>query len=292
MHREKQSIIFNLFLYGPPGCGRNTFLQWIVQNENLLDANFLRAIKTQQEHIRTQLNSYMKTLKDLPGTIKHNLQNFIQQETFEEAKTYFEISSYRIRQLCKAYDEELNRTIKKAITNLQKSAESTVKTSKTFSYLDLVGSSSNLIYRIHYSNYSDPTPIDLSSFLPQIDGLIFIWDCQQRIEENIRVFELVTDNLPPDTQTPLVIALNKVDLPHNINSTDIQQLLSQARYEKKLQTTLYSDAVIKELSIFETVATQGSNIKRIIRNLVLMIGVKNQTEIAKLRNLLIQEVQP
>lgn len=291
MHREKQSLILNLFLYGPPGCGRNTFLQWIVQNENLLDANFLKAIEKEQAQIRTLLNTHMKTLKDLPGTIKGNLRDFIENETFDEAKTYYEISSYRIRELCKAYDEELNRVISKSISHIQNSAETVVKKDQTFSYVDIVGSLPHIVYRIHYCNYSAPTPIELNNFLPQIDGLIFIWDTQQRIEENTRVFELLLDNLPPDAQTPLVFALNKVDLPHNINSADIHQLLSAARYEKRFQTTFFTDALFREITIFETIGIQGLNIKRLISNVIRMIVVKKQPEIAKLQNLLFQEIQ-
>ncbi|MHA1267624.1 MAG: ADP-ribosylation factor-like protein [Candidatus Helarchaeota archaeon] len=289
MHREKQSIILNILLFGLPGCGRNTFLQWIVQNENLLDANFLKAIENEKDAIRTHINQYMRNIKNMPGAIKAELNKFIDQDEFEECRRYFEIAKYRLQEIIKAYDEELQKIIQRSIFKLQNSRPSPVE-DQTFSYIDIAGTA-QITYRIHYCNYQIPTPIELSTFLPVIDGIIFVWDSQQDIEKNLESFELLLDNLTPNAHTPLIIALNKVDLPHQVNSTDLRQLLSQAKYEAKFQTTLFSDSIYRELTIFETVANQGVNLKSLINNIKRMIILKNSTAIVKLQNLIIQEVQ-
>ena len=291
MHKENQVIVLNIFLHGPLDSGRNTFLQWLVQNENLLDANFLKSIEYEQKQLRAQINRYMRALKELPRTIKQNLDKLIQEQKFEEANTYFEISSYRIQELCRAYDGELNRYTKKSIKKLQDSRLKTIGRDQTFSSIDIVGSIPNMIYRIHYNIGPPPNQIELNTFLSTIDGLIFIWNVQSGIKENINVFEELLNNLPPNARVPLVIALNKVDLPHTITSADVRHLLTQARYEEKLRTTLLPDTLSQELTIFETVGTQGISIKNVIRSVVRIIVAKNRSQIQELTNLLYQEVQ-
>lgn len=290
MHREKKSIIINILLFGLPSCGRNTFLQWIVENENLLDANFMKAIQQELESVRTQINDYMRSLKNLPSIVKMELQNLIDSEKYEEVMRCF--SEYRgeIQESVRNFDLELSEVVDGTIKKLQTYDEEVEARTQTFSYLDIAGTA-QITYRIHYYNYSVPTPFELSNFLTVIDGIIFIWDSQLEINKNLEIFELLLNNLVPGAQIPLIIALNKVDLPHNINTTDIHQLLSQAKYEAKLQTTLFSDAVFHELTIFETIATQGVNLKHLINNIKRMIVLKNTAEIARLQSLTLQEVE-
>lgn len=291
VHRENQTIIFNLYLFGPPASGRRTFIQWLADNENLLDANFLKSIENERKQLRRQVNGYMRNLKDLPRMLKQNLIHLIQNENFTEAKTYFDIATYRIQELCRAYDRELERQTEKSIKYLQSERNKIIDEDEACSSLDIVGSKKDIIYRIHYDKKIPSNLIELTTFLSSIDGIIFIWDVSRRIEVNLDIFKELLENLPPNVQYPLVIALNKMDLPHTISTDDVYRLLTHIRYEEKLQTSLFTDTMFQDLTIFETVGTQGHNLRNIVRSLVRMIVIKNQAKIQELQNLLYSEVQ-
>ncbi len=291
VHGENQTIVFNLYLFGLPGSGRQTFIQWLIQNENLLDANFLKSIEEEQKILQEQINKYRYDLNSLIHKLKENLDNFIEEKKFEDANAYFGAAHYRIQETCQAYDEDLNYMIKKSLKNLQSLKNNATRNEGAFFSLDIVGSQKDIIYRIYYNNKkSAPNKIEFNNFLSTIDGLIFIWDISRKIEDNLDVFKEFLENLPPNFQYPLVIALNKIDLPHSINPTDIHHLLTHIRYEERFQTNLFKDTLFQDLTIFETIGIQGLNIRNIIRSLVRMIVIKNHTKIQQLQNLLYQEV--
>lgn len=292
-HRENQLIVFNILLHGAPGSGKKTFLNWLVQNGNLLDANFLKTIELERKQLISQVNRHMRKLKELPRLLKQNLDELIQKNQFEEAETYFEIAGYRIQELCKSYDHEINRSIEKSVNKLQNSKfNAGASVSNSFSSVDIVGSSPNMIYRIYYINTPPPDLIELNTFLLSIDGIIFLWDAQwERIEENSEVFEELLNNLPLNNRYPLVIALNKTDLPHTIRSEDTQRLLTEIQFEEKLQTTFFTDTIYSGITIFETVSTLGMNLKKVLMNCIRMITNQKQTEIQEFQKLLFQEVR-
>ncbi|MHA1652229.1 MAG: hypothetical protein ACTSYB_18760 [Candidatus Helarchaeota archaeon] len=284
-HRESSTIVFNIFLHGPPGSGRRTFLHWLIEHSNILDANFLKSIEHEYKQLQNQITNYMKRLKDMPRILKQTLDSFLQDKNkFDEAKRYFEIASYQIRELCRSYDEEINRCIERAIRTLQTSQEKPPSLeAELFSSIDLVGSSANIIYRIHYISDITPNVLELTNFLSLMDGLIFIWDAERdRVEENLHVFEELIDSLPPNQQYPLIIALNKVDLPNTIRAEDLRRLITQIQFEEKLQTSLFSDTPYHGLTIFETIAPQGVNVRYVLKNCVRMIYSSKQTQIHKL----------
>ncbi len=293
MLRENQTIVFNIFLHGPPASGRRTILNWLVEHGSILDMNFLKAIQFKQAKMTAQINDYMKRLKDLPRLLKHSLDVLIRgdEPKIEEAKTYYEVSSLQIRELIKSYDEEINREIIQSVKNLLDQKPKTQLGEKDhFSFVDIVGSSPNMIYRIHYVNKNIPGAIEFDNFLSGIDGLIFVWDAQmERLEENSQVFEELLDNLPNNKQYPLVIALNKSDLPRTIKYHDLIRILAGLQFEEKLQTTLFNDSVYSGLTVFETIGLTGVSLKNILMNCVRMITNRNQELIQELREIIIQE---
>ncbi len=293
-HREKQTIVFKIYLFGCPASGQKTFLQFLLHNWNLLDAAFKKSIESERSQLTSQINTYMQNLKELPSDLKRNLNELIESGQYDEARQYYEVCSYRIQQLCRSYDVEINRFMDISVKKLQSSKlNNQDPENASFSFVDLVGSTPNLLYRIYFTNQSKPDPLELNTFLSGIDGLIFIWDAQRaRLEENSRVFQALINNLPLRHQYPLVIALNKVDLPDTLRSEDLRRLLTQIQFEKRLQTTLFTEDLYPGLTIFETAATQGLNLKKVIRNCVRMIYNKFQDQIKELnRQILMPEVQ-
>ena len=119
--RENQTIVFNIFLHGPLGSGRRTILNHLMTNSNILDANFVKAIQHNHKQLSMQINEYIKRIKDMPRLLKKNLNDLIDTDDetkFDEAKTYYEVSSFQIRELIKSYDEEIGRCITKSINTL------------------------------------------------------------------------------------------------------------------------------------------------------------------------------
>ncbi|HUY01553.1 MAG TPA: hypothetical protein VMV49_18460 [Candidatus Deferrimicrobium sp.] len=291
MLRENQFIVFNIFLYGSSGSGRNSFLHFIVENRNLLDANFLEYIESEKKKLKQIIDSYISNIKELPPEIKRNIDHLFCQKQDEEAKTYFEIASYQIQEMIKAYDEELNKLINESIIKfINQKSDSSFENEMTFSSIDITGSIPNVIFRIHYTNKDPPDLLELNNFLSTIDGLIFIWDAQRGlIEANIQSFQYLFEALPVNTQIPLVFALNKIDLPHIIHTEDLRQLISQVQFEEKLQTSILTDSIFQELTIFETIATQGYHVNQVLMNCFRMVVLKNQAKIQEIQNILRQE---
>lgn len=291
-YRENSVIVFNIFLCGSPGVGKKSFIQWFVENGNLLDANFLNSIKLENEILTDRINLYVTNIKEYPRLIKRTVDELIQNRQFKEAETYFEIAKYRIYDLINSYDKEINRSIKKSLNDLKTSNLKKIEKNEIFSFIDVVGSTPSMIYRIFYPTEIIPSSFELSNFLSSMDGLIFIWDAQRnRIEENYSTFQQIFNELAPNTQIPLIIALNKVDLPNTLRTEDLRHLLAALQFEEKLQTSLFSDSVFHELTIFETEGIQGINIHQVLKNCVRIIVLKHKSKIQELRSLLYQEAQ-
>ncbi|MDD1778792.1 MAG: ADP-ribosylation factor-like protein [Candidatus Helarchaeota archaeon] len=290
--RENQTIVFNIFLYGPQGSGKKTFIQWFVQNGNLLDANFLKSIKIKHEKLTNQITKYLDRIRDLPRLIKKNIDELIQNQQYKEAEAYFEESKSKVFDLIKISDQEIDKSVAESLTEL-KIAKSEVKTDNNlFSFIDIVGSTPSMIYRIYYPTDTLPNSLELSNFLSNMDGFIFIWDAQQtRIEDNQKAIQQIFTSLATNAQIPFVFALNKVDLPQSLRVADVRRLLAEFQFEEKVQTSFYSDSIFHELTIFETIGTRGINLTQVLRNCVRIIVLKNQAKIQELQSLLTQEEQ-
>ena len=263
-----------------------------MENGNLLDANFLKSIKLENDILTDRINHYITNIKEYPLLIKQNVDELIQNRQYEEAKTYFEIAKYRIYDLINSYEKEISKSVLKALIDLKASNELNMNKTDIFSFIDIVGSSPSMIYRIYYPTDEIPSSFELSNFLSSMDGLIFLWDAQRnRIEENYFAFQLIFNALLPNTQIPLIIALNKVDLPSALRTEDLRRLLAELQFEEKLQTSLFIDSIFHELTIFETEGTRGTNIHQVLRNCVRIIVLKYKTKIEELQLLLSQEAQ-
>jgi len=293
-HREKDTLIFKFYLFGCPGSGQKTFLQYLLYHWNSLDANFKKLIESERTQLILQINNYIQKLKNRPHDLKTHLRELLLQEKYEEARHYYEIYIHQIQQLCRIYDIELSRFMECSIRKLQSSKlNNPISETEIFSFIDLAGSATGLIYRIYFINKAEPETFELNNFLTGIDGLIFIWDAQRsRFEENSRVFKKLVNNLPLGKRYPLVIALNKIDLPDVIRSEDLRRTLTQIQFEKRLQTALFTEDLYPGLTIFETITTQGLNLKKVIRNCARMIYSLYHSQIQELnREALTQEVQ-
>jgi signal recognition particle receptor subunit beta len=289
-YRENSVIVFNIFLCGSQESGKKTFIHWFIENGNLPDANFLNSIKLENEILTDRINLYIKNIKEYPRLMKQSVDELIQNGQFKEAETYFEIAKYRIYDLINSYDKEINKSVKKSLNDLKSSNEIKMNANEPFSFIDVTGSTPSMIYRIYYPTDKIPSSFELSNFLSSMDGLIFIWDAQRNlIEENYLVFQQIFNELPPNTQMPLIIALNKVDLPNALRTEDLRRLLAELQFEERLQTSLFTDSIFHELTIFETVGIQGINIHQVLRNCVRMIVLKHKSKIQELRLLLVQE---
>lgn len=290
--RENQTIVFNIFCFGLPGSGKKTFIRWFVQNGNLLDANFLKSIKIKHEKLTNQIDKYTERIRDLPRLIKKNIDGLIQNQQYKEAEDYFEEAKSKISDLMKVADQEIDYFIAQSLTELN-AAKSEIKTANNlFAFIDIVGSTPSMIYRIYYPPDTLPNSLELGNFLSNIDGLIFIWDAQQaRIEENYKVIQQIFNSLTTNAQIPFVIALNKIDIPQSLRITDVRRLLTEFQFEEKVQTSLYSDSIFHDLTIFETIGTRGINLNQVLRNCVRLIVLKNQVKIQELQALLTQEGQ-
>jgi len=85
--------------------------------------------------------------------------------------------------------------------------------------------------------------------LQGVDGIIFVWDAQRGVwKDNIESFnELITILSRDLLKIPLVIMLNKSDLPGTITNENIQQLLTKAKVSGE---------------IMETSAINGKNVRK------------------------------
>jgi len=291
-YRENSVIVFNILLCGAQGCGKKTFIQWCIENGNLLDANFLKSIKLENEILTDRINQYIRNIKEYPRHVKQNIDELIGKRQFKEAEIYFEIAKYRIYDLINAYDKEINNSIVKSLNDLKSSNAKKMDKTDIISFIDIVGSTPSMIYRIYYPTDVIPASFELNNFLSLMDGLIFIWDAQRdRIEENYLAFQQIFNGLPPNIQIPLIIALNKVDLPDTIRVEDLRRLLAEFQFEEKLQTSLFIDSIFHELTIFETEGTRGINIHQVLKNCVRMIVLKYHIKIQELQLSLSQEAQ-
>lgn len=263
-----------------------------MENANLLDANFLKSIKVEKGTLTNRINESIRNIRELPRIIKQHIDELIQKDQYQEAETYFEIAKYRIYDLINSYDKEINRSVINSLNKLKVANKIKTDTKDILSSIDLVGSSPNMIYRIYYPNDVIPASFELSNFLASMDGLIFIWDAQQnRMEDNYLAFQQIFNELSPNTQIPLIIALNKVDLPGALRTADLRRLLAELQFEEKLQTSLFIDSVFHELTIFETEGTRGINIHQVLKNCARIIVLKNQNKIQELISLISQEAQ-
>ncbi len=290
--RENQTIVFKILLNGPVGSGKKTFIRWFVQNGNLLDANFLKSIKLKNERLASQINHNIENIRELPRLIKQNVEEIMQNKQYKEAEDYFEFAKGKVFDLIKTYDQEIDKSVTQSFTELKSSKSEAKSDNNLFSFIDIVGSTPSMIYRIYYPIDTLPSSLELSNFLSNMDGFIFIWDAQQtRIEENQKAIQQVFSSLPANAQTPFVFALNKVDLPQTLRVVDVRRLLAEYQFEEKVQTSFYMDSIFHELTIFETIGARGINLSQVLRNCVRLIVLKHQAKIQELQALLTQEVQ-
>ena len=290
--RENQTIVFKILLNGSVGSGKKTFIRWFVQNGNLLDANFLKSIKLKNERLASQINHNIENIRELPRLIKQNVEEIIQNKQYKEAEDYFEFAKGKVFDLIKTYDQEIDKSVTQAFTELKSSKSEAKSDNNLFSFIDIVGSTPSMIYRIYYPVDTLPNSLELSNFLSKMDGFIFIWDAQQtRIEENQKAVQQIFSYLPANAQIPFVFALNKVDLPQTLRIVDVRRLLAEYQFEEKVQPSFYMDSIFHELTIFETIGARGINLSQVLRNCVRLIVLKHQAKIQELQALLTQEVQ-
>ncbi len=85
--------------------------------------------------------------------------------------------------------------------------------------------------------------------LKGVDGIIFVWDAQRGVwKDNIESLnELISLLKRQLLLTPLIIMLNKSDLPGTINSANIQQILQKAKVKGE---------------VVETSAINGKNVRK------------------------------
>ncbi|MHA1278712.1 MAG: ADP-ribosylation factor-like protein [Candidatus Helarchaeota archaeon] len=85
--------------------------------------------------------------------------------------------------------------------------------------------------------------------LQGVDGIIFVWDAQRGVwKDNIESLNELISILQRDLlKIPLIIMLNKSDLPGTIRSKNIQEILSKAKVKG---------------SIVETAAINGKNVRK------------------------------
>ena len=124
------------------------------------------------------------------------------------------------------------------------------------------------------------------------DGIIFIWDAEMnRIQDNLHVLEQLLDLLPQDTRYPIVLSINKTDLPNPTLNQDVRRLLNENQLSTKLNNALFTDIIYPDLLIYETIGVQGLNVQRVLKTCLRMIVNKNRDRIQEIRNALFQEVR-
>ncbi|MHA1232302.1 MAG: GTP-binding protein [Candidatus Helarchaeota archaeon] len=99
------------------------------------------------------------------------------------------------------------------------------------------------------------------TILNGVDGIIFVWDAQvDQWNENVWSMEELLEHLGDKLgrEVPLIIMLNKLDLPNIITQDKLLEYLRQ----KGLDKVRSAHGVEVPIQIYETIAIQGKNIKR------------------------------
>ena len=99
------------------------------------------------------------------------------------------------------------------------------------------------------------------TILNGVDGIIFVWDAQkEQWNENVWSLEELLDHLGEKLgkKIPIIIMLNKLDLPNVIENNKIMELLK----EKNLDKVLNAHGIEMSIQIYDTIAIEGKNIKR------------------------------
>jgi len=99
------------------------------------------------------------------------------------------------------------------------------------------------------------------TILNGVDGIIFVWDAQvEQWDENLFSMEELLDHLGDNLgkKVPIIIMLNKLDLPNVITLNKLMEYLKQ----KGLDKVLNAHGIEMPIQVYETIAIQGKNIKR------------------------------
>jgi hypothetical protein len=99
------------------------------------------------------------------------------------------------------------------------------------------------------------------TILNGVDGIIFVWDAQkEQWEENVWSMEELIGHLDNKLakSIPLIIMLNKLDLPNVISYNDLMEFLK----EKGLDKVTNAHGIEMPIQVYETIAIEGQNIKR------------------------------
>ncbi|TFF86943.1 MAG: gliding-motility protein MglA [Promethearchaeota archaeon] len=99
------------------------------------------------------------------------------------------------------------------------------------------------------------------TILNGVDGIIFVWDAQkEQWDENVWSMEELIEHLEGKLAkgVPLILMLNKMDLPNIISYNDLMEFLK----EKGLDKVLNAHGIEMPVQVYETIAIEGQNIKR------------------------------
>ncbi|MHA1751124.1 MAG: GTP-binding protein [Candidatus Helarchaeota archaeon] len=99
------------------------------------------------------------------------------------------------------------------------------------------------------------------TILNGVDGIIFVWDAQkEQWNENVWSMEELIGHLGDKLgkSIPLIIMLNKLDLPNIISQKELLEFLKS----KGLDKVLNAHGIEMPVQIYDTIAIKGQNIKR------------------------------
>jgi hypothetical protein len=99
-----------------------------------------------------------------------------------------------------------------------------------------------------------------------VDGIIFVWDSQvEQWDENVWSMEELIKICPDLGKTiPIIVMLNKVDLPNVCKRTQVLDFL-KANALDKVKSPTTGDEI--EIQVYDTIAIQGQNVKRAFQQL-------------------------
>ncbi len=106
------------------------------------------------------------------------------------------------------------------------------------------------------------------TILNGVDGVIFVWDAQvEQWNENVWSLEELIEHVGVGKlgqEIPLIIMINKQDLPNIVKREQVLELLKQKGLEK-VRSPMTGDEL--EIQVYDTIAIQGLNVKRAFQQL-------------------------
>jgi signal recognition particle receptor subunit beta len=105
------------------------------------------------------------------------------------------------------------------------------------------------------------------TILNGVDGIVFLWDAQvEQWNENVWSLDELLDHLGKDlgTSIPIIVMVNKQDLPNVVKREQVLELFKSKGLEKVVSPLTGGTL---EIQVYDTIAIQGLNVKRAFQQL-------------------------